>query len=87
MHEPATMSQVQLERISAACLGVQAYDDRFNDMQKLIVGLEQRCANTTRLTALAQQCTVPFLMLGLNVVENSLIRKHFEKKRGRNCKE
>ena len=50
--------EVQLERVSAACLGVQAYDQRFNDMQQLIVTLEQRCGSTTRLVGLAQQCTV-----------------------------
>jgi len=49
--------EVQLERVSAACLGVNAYDQRFNDMQSLIVSLEQRCAATTRLVGLAQQCT------------------------------
>ena len=49
--------EVQLERVSAACLGVNAYDQRFNDMQALIVSLEQRCAATTRLVGLAQQCT------------------------------
>ena len=49
--------EVQLERVSAACLGVQSYDQRFNDMQSLIVSLEQRCASTTRLVGLAQQCT------------------------------
>jgi hypothetical protein len=49
--------EVQLERVSAACLGVQAYEQRFNDMQGLIVALDQRCTQTTRLIALAQQCT------------------------------
>ena len=49
--------EVQLERVSAACLGVQSYDQRFTDMQQLIVSLEQRCASTTRLVSLAQQCT------------------------------
>ena len=48
--------EVQLERVSAACLGVQSYDQRFNDMQGLIVSLEQRCGQTTRLLALSQQC-------------------------------
>ena len=49
--------EVQLERVSAACLGVQAYDQKFTDMQTMIVGLEQRCSSTTRLVALSQQCT------------------------------
>lgn len=48
--------EVQLERVSAACLGVQSYDQRFNDMQGLLVALEQKCAQTTRLLALSQQC-------------------------------
>jgi hypothetical protein len=49
--------EVQLERISSACLGVHGYDQRFCDMQDLIVCLEQRCASTTKLVSLAQQCT------------------------------
>jgi hypothetical protein len=49
--------EVQLERVSAACLGVQAYDDRFHDMQQQIISLEQRHISTTRLLALNQQCT------------------------------
>lgn len=49
--------EVQLERVSAACLGVQGYDQRFCDMQDLIVCLEQRCAGTTKLVSIAQQCT------------------------------
>lgn len=49
--------EVQLERVSAACLGVQSYDQRFNDMQNLIVSLEQRCGSTTKLVSLSQQCT------------------------------
>ena len=47
--------EVQLERVSAACLGVQAYDQRFNDMQNLIVALEQRCDTTNKLLGLVQQ--------------------------------
>jgi hypothetical protein len=49
--------EVQLERVSASCLAVQAYDERFNDMQGLIVALEQRCSSTTRLVSVAQQCS------------------------------
>lgn len=49
--------EVQLERVSAACIGVQSYEDRINDMQNMIVSLEQRCGATTRLVSLAQQCT------------------------------
>ena len=48
--------EVQLERVSAACLGVQSYDQRIYDMQSLIVHLEERIAGTTRLLALSQQC-------------------------------
>ncbi len=49
--------EVQLERVSAACMNVNSYDQRFNDMQNLIVALEERCANTTKLVSLAQKCT------------------------------
>ena len=49
--------EVQLERVSSACMNVAAYDQRFNDMQNLIVALEERCANTTKLVSLAQKCT------------------------------
>jgi hypothetical protein len=49
--------EVQLERVSAACFAVQSYEDRFNDMQGLIVSLDERCASTAKLVALAQQCT------------------------------
>jgi hypothetical protein len=49
--------EVQLERVSAACLGVQAYDGRFNDMQALLVSMEHRVTQATRLVALAQKCT------------------------------
>jgi hypothetical protein len=49
--------EVQLERVSAACMNVASYDQRFNDMQGLIVSLEERCATTTKLVSLAQQCT------------------------------
>ena len=47
--------EVQLERVSAACLGVQGYDQRFNDMQNLVVALEQRCDTTNKLLGLVQQ--------------------------------
>jgi hypothetical protein len=49
--------EVQLERVSAACLGVQSYDDRFNDMQTLIVSLDKKCASTARMVSISQQCT------------------------------
>ena len=49
--------EVQLERVSAACFAVQSYENRFNDMQGLIVSLDERCNNTTRLISLAEQCT------------------------------
>ena len=48
--------EVQLERVSSACLGVQAYEDRFNDMQNLIASLEQRCSTSTKLLSIVQQC-------------------------------
>ena len=48
--------ETQLERVSAACLGAQSYDQRFNDLQALLSSLEHRCGQTTRLLGLAQQC-------------------------------
>ena len=48
--------EVQLERVSSACLNAQSYDQRFNDLQELLSGVEQRCGQTTRLLGLAQQC-------------------------------
>jgi hypothetical protein len=60
--------EVQLERVSAACLGVQSYDQRFNDMQGLLVALEQKCAQTTRLLALSQQCIEVKILV--NLVQN-----------------
>lgn len=49
--------EVQLERVSAACLTAQSYEDRFNDLQEMIKSLEQRCAANVKLISLAQQCT------------------------------
>lgn len=46
-----------LFRVTAACINLQSYDERFEDMQKLIVSLEQRCSTSTKLISLAQQCT------------------------------
>jgi len=48
--------EVQLERVSSACMSVQAYDQKFTDMQAMIIGLEQRSSSTTRLVSLSQQC-------------------------------
>jgi chromosome segregation ATPase len=48
--------ETQLERVSAACLGAQSYDQRFNDLQGMLSSLEHRCGQTTRLLGLAQQC-------------------------------
>ena len=50
--------EVQLERVSSACLGVQAYDDRFNDMQGLLISLDQRCNNLSKALTLSQETTV-----------------------------
>lgn len=55
--------EVQLERVSSACFSVQSYEERFNDMQGLIVALDERCASTSKLLALAQQCTEVLLTL------------------------
>ena len=49
--------EVQLERVSAACLGVQSYDQRFNDIQQIVINLDEKVGTTTRLLSLAQQCT------------------------------
>jgi hypothetical protein len=49
--------EVNLERLSSACMTVQAYESRFGDMQGLIAALEARCANTTKLVSLTKQCT------------------------------
>jgi hypothetical protein len=55
--------EVQLERVSAACLTAQSYEDRFNDMQTMIKTLEQRCGSNVKLIALAQQCTEVYFFL------------------------
>lgn len=49
--------EVQLERVSAACLSVQSYEDRFQDQHGMVHALEQRCSSMTKLLSLAQQCT------------------------------
>jgi hypothetical protein len=54
--------EVQLERVSAACLGVQAHDQRFNDIQDNLINLDEKIGTTTRLVGLAQQCTEVDLM-------------------------
>jgi len=38
-------------------MSVQSYDDRFNDIQNLILTIEQRYSSSTKLIALAQQCS------------------------------
>jgi hypothetical protein len=48
--------EVQLERVSSACMSSSSYEQRFNDVQDVLSGLEQRTAQTTRLLGLAQQC-------------------------------
>lgn len=50
--------EIQLERVSAACLGVQGYDDKINDLHTYVTSLEQRCLNNTKLVDIAQQCTL-----------------------------
>ena len=49
--------EVQLERVSAVCLTVTSYDERFNDMQSLIVNLEEKLQLNTKLLGLNQKCT------------------------------
>ena len=48
--------EVQLERVSAACLSVHTYEERFTDMQSLIVNLEQKYQTSNKLLILNQQC-------------------------------
>ena len=47
--------EVQLERVSSACFAVQSYEERFNDMQGLIVALDERCNSTIKRVAGTQQ--------------------------------
>lgn len=73
--------EVQLERVCAQCLSVQSYDQKFNDMHTMIVGLEQRCGNTTKLVNIAQQCTLELRNENeskLQVVANSVKGEHYE---------
>lgn len=49
--------EVQLERVSAACLSVSSYDDRFNDMQRLVVNLEEKIQLNTQMLGLNQRHT------------------------------
>lgn len=52
--------EVQLERVSTACLSVQAYDERFNDMQSLIVSLDSKIYNLNNMLTLSQKRNVFF---------------------------
>ena len=75
--------EVQLERVSAACFAVQSYEDRFNDMQGLIVSLDERCNNTTRLISIAQQGTEVRLYntsLELPTLTQENVYNHFNRK-------
>jgi hypothetical protein len=47
----------QLERVSSACMVVSSYDQRFNEMQGLIVSLESRVSTNTKLLGIAQKYT------------------------------
>lgn len=49
--------EVQLERVSAACLAVQSVEQRFSDLTGMIQTLEQRCTANIKLIGLSQQCT------------------------------
>ena len=46
-----------MERVSAACLSVQSYDQRFNDSQNMLAHLEEKIGTLTKLIALSQECT------------------------------
>eukprot|EP00981_Chlorochromonas_danica_P001894 scaffold391_cov151-Ochromonas_danica.AAC.2 len=64
LHDPASLLtdrgayvnflEVQLERVSAACLSVQAFEERFDDLQTMLQTVEQRCASTTKLEVRAE---------------------------------
>lgn len=49
--------EVQLERVSAACLTVQSYDQKFNDLHQFLINVEEKLGTNTRLISLSQQCT------------------------------
>ncbi|RYH05568.1 hypothetical protein EON65_44360, partial [archaeon] len=67
LHDPASLLtdrgayvnflEVQLERVSAACLNVQSFEERFNDTQTMLRTVEQRIGANTKLITLSQQCT------------------------------
>ena len=61
--------EVQLERVSAACIGVQSYDQRLTDLQGCLTALEQKCVQSTRLLALSQQCIEVTARLRLRLTE------------------
>jgi hypothetical protein len=71
--------EVQLERVSTACLTVQSYDDKFTDMQNLFVNLEARCNTTTKLISLAQQCSEEFRAENITLVDK-LKAEHAEER-------
>lgn len=54
--------EVQLERVSAACLAVQSVEERFNDVTNMIKTVEQRCTANIKLIGLSQQCTEVILI-------------------------
>ena len=47
--------ETQLDRVSAACMNVAQYDQRFKDMEALIVKLEGRCSSITKLATINQE--------------------------------
>lgn len=59
--------EVQLERVASACLSVQAYDDRFNDMQSLIVSLDQKVRTLNKMAVLSQEHNVSRFSMNLFV--------------------
>ncbi len=73
--------EVQLERVSAACLAVQSTEERFTDLTGMIQTLEQRCTANIKLVGLAQQCTEVIFFFVLCIddsmihVSHSLITK------------
>eukprot|EP01039_Chlorochromonas_danica_P001120 gene1120-1223_t len=89
LHDPASLLtdrgayvnflEVQLERVSAACLSVQAFEERFDDLQTMLQTVEQRCASTTKLVSLAQQCTEEVRAEADRKVEAALHQLHEQK--------
>ncbi len=49
--------EAQLEKVTAACMTVQGFNDRIDQMNGQVVSTEERIVNLTRLIKLIQSCT------------------------------